>query len=212
MFFSTFSYPSHLKHLLLRAFLEDGLPEMLSKVGVLAERGIKKSKKHHAIAPIATTPRKVPGRENSDCENTMKMKIHFEKHQHLLVFVDVCVTELLFLQFFTMIMDAFFLNSCSKAAPAALGGCGCLGQLWEALAELWEALGELWEGLCKNSRSTAPADVMLNIYLHYRISLHIHCSIFVVGSWHTPPWVGAAGYVWPAQGAPWASSLAGWVR
>ena len=32
-------------------------------------------------------------------------------------------------------------------APAALGGCGGLGQLWEALAELWEALGELWEGL-----------------------------------------------------------------
>ncbi len=36
---------------------------------------------------------------------------------------------------------------CSKAAPAALGGCGSLGQLWEALAELWEALGVLWEGL-----------------------------------------------------------------
>ncbi len=32
-------------------------------------------------------------------------------------------------------------------APAALGGCGGLGQLWEALAELWEALGELREGL-----------------------------------------------------------------
>ena len=48
----TLSYPSHLKHLLLRAFLEDGLPERLSKVGVLAERGMKKSKKHHAIAPI----------------------------------------------------------------------------------------------------------------------------------------------------------------
>ncbi len=32
-------------------------------------------------------------------------------------------------------------------APAALGGCGALGQLWEALAELWEALGELGEGL-----------------------------------------------------------------
>ncbi len=32
-------------------------------------------------------------------------------------------------------------------APAALGGCGGLGQLWEALAELWEALEELWEGL-----------------------------------------------------------------
>ena len=33
-------------------------------------------------------------------------------------------------------------------AQAALGGCGGLRQLWEALAELWEALGELWEGLC----------------------------------------------------------------
>ena len=43
--FLTFSYPSHLKHLVLRAFLEDGLPEMLSKLGVLAERGMKKSKK-----------------------------------------------------------------------------------------------------------------------------------------------------------------------
>ncbi len=32
-------------------------------------------------------------------------------------------------------------------APAALGGCGGLGQLWEALAELLEALGELWEAL-----------------------------------------------------------------
>ncbi len=50
--FFTFSYPSHLKHLVLRAFLEDCLPEMLSKLGVLAERGIKKSKKHHTIAPI----------------------------------------------------------------------------------------------------------------------------------------------------------------
>ncbi len=50
--FLTFSYPSHLKHAVLKAFLEDGLPEMLSKLGVLAERGIKITK-HHAIAPIA---------------------------------------------------------------------------------------------------------------------------------------------------------------
>ena len=42
--FFTCSYPSHLKHLVLRAVLEDGLPEMLSKLGALAERGIKKSK------------------------------------------------------------------------------------------------------------------------------------------------------------------------
>ncbi len=85
-FFSTFSYPSHLKHLFLRVFLEDGLPEMLSKLGVLAERGIKKSKKHHAIAPIAQTPRKVPGRENSDCENTMNMKIANRKSQFCCAF------------------------------------------------------------------------------------------------------------------------------
>ena len=49
--FFTFAYPSHVQHLLLRAFWEDCLPERLSKVGVLAERGMKKSKKHHAIAP-----------------------------------------------------------------------------------------------------------------------------------------------------------------
>ena len=76
MFFCVFSYPSHAKHLVFIAFLEDCLPEMLSKLGVLAETSMNK-KKHHAIA------------------------------------------------------------------PAALGGCGGMGQLWEALAELWEALGEL---------------------------------------------------------------------
>ena len=38
----TFSYPSNLKHLVLRVFLEDRLPEMHSTLGVLAERGIKK--------------------------------------------------------------------------------------------------------------------------------------------------------------------------
>ena len=34
----------------------------------------------------------------------------------------------------------FLLKSSSKATPAALGGCGGLGQLWEALAQLGEAL------------------------------------------------------------------------
>ncbi len=68
--FLTFSQTSHLKHRLLIFFLEDCLPEILSKAGVLAERSMEKSKKHHAIA------------------------------------------------------------------PAALGSCGGLGQLWEALAEL----------------------------------------------------------------------------
>ena len=72
--FLTFSHPSYLKHLLLRAFFEDVLPEMLSKLGVLAERSMKKSKKHRAIA------------------------------------------------------------------PAALGGCGGLGQLWEALAENFDVM------------------------------------------------------------------------
>ena len=70
--FLVFSWMSQLKHLLLRVFLEDGLPEMLSKLSVLAKTSMNKSKKHHAIA------------------------------------------------------------------PAALGGCGGLGQLWEALAELRE--------------------------------------------------------------------------
>ena len=45
----TFSYPSHLKHLLLRAFLAGNLPKKLSKVCVLDERGMKKSKKHCTI-------------------------------------------------------------------------------------------------------------------------------------------------------------------
>ena len=32
-------------------------------------------------------------------------------------------------------------------ALVAPGGCGGLGQLWEALAGLWEGLGQLWEAL-----------------------------------------------------------------
>ncbi len=40
--FVIFPYPSHLKHLVLRANEEDCLPEMLSKLGVLAERCVKK--------------------------------------------------------------------------------------------------------------------------------------------------------------------------
>ena len=43
MFFMCFSWTSQLKHLLLRAFLEDYLPEILLKVGVLAGRSMKKS-------------------------------------------------------------------------------------------------------------------------------------------------------------------------
>ena len=49
-------------------------------------------------------------------------------------------------------------------APVALGGCGGLGQLWEALAELWEALGELWEGQYKEKlscvmRAAGPSEI-----------------------------------------------------
>ena len=54
--FSTFSYPSHLNRLFLIVFLEDGLPEMLSKLGVLAERAIKKKNK---------------SRDSSDCQKHM---------------------------------------------------------------------------------------------------------------------------------------------
>ena len=43
--FATFSCTSQLKHLLLRALLEDFLPEMLSKAGVLAQRSMNKSQK-----------------------------------------------------------------------------------------------------------------------------------------------------------------------
>ena len=77
----TFSYPSLLKPMVLRCFLDNDLPKTVSKGMIPLRRSLKKSKKHQAIA------------------------------------------------------------------PAALGGCGGLGQLWEALAELREALGELWEGL-----------------------------------------------------------------
>ena len=43
-------------------------------------------------------------------------------------------------------------------------------QLWEALEELWEGLGELWDvseriNISKNSRSTAPAAVNVNIII-----------------------------------------------
>ena len=55
--FFYFLIPLPLKHLVLRVFLEDGLPEMLSKLGVLAERGIKKSTK--------------TSRDSSDCNKHM---------------------------------------------------------------------------------------------------------------------------------------------
>ncbi len=58
----------------------------------------------------------------------------------LLCFFLVFVIDVSFSPCFTMLLDVRLLKSCSKAAPAALGGCGGLGQLWEALAELGEAL------------------------------------------------------------------------
>ena len=58
----------------------------------------------------------------------------------LLCFLLVFVIEFSCSLCFTMNLDASLLKSCSTAAPAALGGCGGLGQLWEALAELGEAL------------------------------------------------------------------------
>ncbi len=76
------------------------------------------------------------------------------KLQMLLCFLLVFVIFFSFSLCFTTILDAFLLNSCSKAAPAALGGCGGLGQLWEALAELWEALGLL--GLSYSALATRP--------------------------------------------------------
>ena len=52
-FFLTFSWTSQLKHLLLRVCLEDCLPELLSEVGILGGRSMKKSKKHRAVAQAA---------------------------------------------------------------------------------------------------------------------------------------------------------------
>ena len=45
MFFLLFDTPHQLKHLVLRAFPAGNLPKKLSKLGVLDERGMKKSKK-----------------------------------------------------------------------------------------------------------------------------------------------------------------------
>ena len=79
--FFTFSYPSRLKHLVLRVFFRRLPARKALKSRCFSWEGYQKVKKHRAIA------------------------------------------------------------------PAALEGCGGLGQIWEALAELWEALGELWEAL-----------------------------------------------------------------
>ncbi len=44
--FLIFSWMSQLKHIVLRQFLAGNLPKQLSKLGVLDERGMKKSKQH----------------------------------------------------------------------------------------------------------------------------------------------------------------------
>ena len=82
------------------------------------------------------------------------MKIGNRKSQFYCVVFLLFVIDCLFPQCFTMNLDAFLLKSCSKAAPAALGGCGGLGQLWDTLAELWEALGLL--GLSYSAVATRP--------------------------------------------------------
>ncbi len=62
----------------------------------------------------------------------MNMKTHFKKHQFYCAFA--CFGDRCFMSaVFYIDFDAFLFKSCSIAAPAALGGCGGLGQLWEAL-------------------------------------------------------------------------------
>ncbi len=72
---------------------------------------------------------RVLGIKNTENENPIS-KLSF-----LLCFLLLFVIYCSFSLCFTTILDAFLLKSCSKAAPAALGGCGGLGQLWQALAE-----------------------------------------------------------------------------
>ncbi len=74
---------------------------------------------------------RVLGIQNNENENMIS------KLLILLCFLLFFVIGVSFSQCFTIILDAFLLNSCSKAAPAALGGCGGLGsQLFETLPEL----------------------------------------------------------------------------
>ena len=72
--FLIFSYPSHLKHLVLRAFLEDCLPERLSKVGVLAERGMKKS---NTSRTQRTQGRNIPVQGNPSLRCSQHLHIGF---------------------------------------------------------------------------------------------------------------------------------------
>ncbi len=53
--FLTFSEHSRLKFMVLRPLLENHRPKTVSKVQVLAERGMKKSKTYHAIAPARSS-------------------------------------------------------------------------------------------------------------------------------------------------------------
>ena len=95
----------------MRAFLASNLPKKLSKVGILDERGMKKSKKHNAIAPFQKT---------------------YKFTQLLVVFVAHAV--------FYNVLNAFLLNSCSGGPRRLWMSGSALAELWEALGELWEAL------------------------------------------------------------------------
>ena len=65
---------------------------------------------------------RVLGIKNNENENPIS------KLSNLLCVLLAFVIDFSFSQCFTMILDAFLLKSSSKAAPAALGGCGGLGQ------------------------------------------------------------------------------------
>ncbi len=64
---------------------------------------------------------RVLGMKNNENENPIS------KLLILLCFLLVVVIDFSFSLCFTMNLDAFLLKSCSKATPAALGGCGGLG-------------------------------------------------------------------------------------
>ncbi len=138
--FFTFSYPSHLKHLVVRAFLEDGLPEMLSKLGVLAERGINSIKKIRI--------QKKTSRDSSDCQKHM---VKCQVAKMLTVKTQWTWTSKIGKVNFTVLLWCF----CRKCGVLQCFECTFAQQLlrrrlWmsgSALAELWEALGELWEAL-----------------------------------------------------------------
>ena len=66
-FFLTFWYPSQLKGLVLRAFLAGHIPKKLSKLGVVDEKGMKKSEKN--ITP-EWGPKYFSGKLHIKCPNS----------------------------------------------------------------------------------------------------------------------------------------------